>query len=396
MCSPRPVSRPDQVALRLGDDERTYAELDDRGRARRRMCCTALGVRRGDRVAVMVPNGTSSSWRMHGAGRLGAIVVPVNIHFKADEAGWVVTDSGATAVVVTRDLLPALDQVPDVPRLVVEDGSAARAARGRRRPGRVHRRRLAHDDGVHVGDHRPAQGRRDGARTTCGGGRRAWPPAATVGLGPDDVHLMVGPRTTRARRTGRRCTSRSGATVVVMRRGTRETALRAHRAVAASRPRTWCRRTSSASSPARRRAGPLRPLVAAAGRARGRAVPGAAQARVHGLRRRRQGVGVLRRVGGRRHRDLAAGVARSSPGSVGKPFPGTEFLDPRRRRQASCPPGEVGTLWVDAGRVRASSTTTTPRRPRRSTGASSSRVGDAGVPRRRRLPVPRRPQVATW
>src|SRR4029453_6689860 len=48
-------ARPDHIALREADQARTYSELDDRAR-RVAHALAALGVRRGDRVAVMVPN----------------------------------------------------------------------------------------------------------------------------------------------------------------------------------------------------------------------------------------------------------------------------------------------------------------------------------------------------
>ena len=114
-------ARPDHVALREGDRALTYGELDDRAR-RVAHALNAIGVRRGDRVAVMVPNSFEFFEAVHGVGRLGAVVVPVNIHFKADEAGWIVADSGATAVVVAEDLQSALEGVADVPRLVVGPG----------------------------------------------------------------------------------------------------------------------------------------------------------------------------------------------------------------------------------------------------------------------------------
>src|SRR5690349_1094117 len=113
--------RPDAIALRVEEDAHTYADLNAAARDLAH-ALHGLGVRRGDRVGVLVPNSAEFFFATHACGRLGAIVVPVNIHFKADEAGWVVTDSGATAVVVTRDLLRALDHVPDVARLVVDDG----------------------------------------------------------------------------------------------------------------------------------------------------------------------------------------------------------------------------------------------------------------------------------
>src|SRR6266511_5679224 len=85
-------ARPDHIALREGDEARTYSELDDRAR-RVAHALASLGVRRGDRVAVMVPNSFEFFEAVHGSGRLGAVVVPVNIHFKADEAGWIVGNS---------------------------------------------------------------------------------------------------------------------------------------------------------------------------------------------------------------------------------------------------------------------------------------------------------------
>ena len=86
--------RPDAVALRVDDDTYSYAELNGAARDLAH-ALHALGVRRGDRVGILVPNSAEFFMATHACGRLGAIVVPVNIHFKADEAGWVVTDSGA-------------------------------------------------------------------------------------------------------------------------------------------------------------------------------------------------------------------------------------------------------------------------------------------------------------
>src|SRR3954447_22822783 len=187
--------RPDQVALRLGVDERTYAELDDRAR-RVAQVLHGVGVRRGDRVAVMIPNSIEFFEAMHGAGRLGAIVVPVNVHFKADEAGWVVSDSGATAVVVHRSLLPALDQVSDVPRLVVGDGyeeALAAAPEGEVDPADVigdgWPTTMAYTSGTTGRPKGVAIGKDDFRRRAAGvgaGGER-W------GLTHEDVRLAVGP-----------------------------------------------------------------------------------------------------------------------------------------------------------------------------------------------------------
>jgi long-chain acyl-CoA synthetase len=186
------AARPDQAALILGDQHRTYADLDDRARR----CANALaglGVGRGDRVAVMLPNSFEWFEAVHGAGRLGAVVVPVNTHFKAAETGWVVADSGAAAAVVAADLAGSLADVAAVPRLVVGDGYEAALAAS-----------PATDPAIDT-DCWPTTmpytsgttGRPKGVAIAEDDFRRTAAGFASMGtrwqLGPDDVHLLVGP-----------------------------------------------------------------------------------------------------------------------------------------------------------------------------------------------------------
>ncbi len=190
---------PDKVALTQAEtgETRTYAQLDDRARR-----CThalhRLGVRRGDRVSLLLPNSIEFFEALHGCGRLGAVVVPVNIHFKADEAGWLVSDSSSTAVVVADELQGALDGVPQVPRLVVGEHGDYEAALGAAPEGEV-------DDDATIGDAWPTTmaytsgttGRPKGVAIGEGDFRRRADGVAASGTGwgltPDDVHLLVGP-----------------------------------------------------------------------------------------------------------------------------------------------------------------------------------------------------------
>ncbi|MCV7281150.1 fatty acid--CoA ligase family protein [Mycolicibacterium flavescens] len=82
-----------------------------------------LGVAKGDRVAVWAPN--SAEWIVAAFGLMtaGGVLVPVNTRFKPDEAGDVITRSGAKAVLVQKDFL-GLDYsvATDVPVIDLKSG----------------------------------------------------------------------------------------------------------------------------------------------------------------------------------------------------------------------------------------------------------------------------------
>ena len=61
-----------------------------------------------------------------GAGAMGAHAIPINWHSTADEVSYILTHSGAKAVVVHADLLPALaDAIPANALLLVAEPSQA-------------------------------------------------------------------------------------------------------------------------------------------------------------------------------------------------------------------------------------------------------------------------------
>ncbi len=208
-------SHPESPALLVDDQTWTFRELDAAARDLAH-ALHVLGVRRGDRVGVLVANSPEFFMATHACGRLGAVVVPINIHFKADETGWLVSDSGATAVVVSRDLEGALSGVGDVARLVVEDGwpSDQPEVDAPEVIGDGWPTTMAYTSGTTGRPKGVAMGPDDIRRRAAGaaGGGLRW------GLGPDDVHFMVGP----AYHSGPSYWSQMhlafGASVVVMRR----------------------------------------------------------------------------------------------------------------------------------------------------------------------------------
>jgi acyl-CoA synthetase (AMP-forming)/AMP-acid ligase II len=80
----------------------------------RRVACAAsgleaLGVGDGDVVAILLRNSVEYLEAMFAARMLGAYFCPINWHFKSDEAGFILRDSGAKSSL----LHPSFSKVPD-------------------------------------------------------------------------------------------------------------------------------------------------------------------------------------------------------------------------------------------------------------------------------------------
>ena len=87
-----------------------------------------LGVGEGDVVCLMLRNDPAYLEGIFGARRLGAYTCPVNWHFKADEANWILRDSGAKVLLAQSDLLAQIEGgVPPGVAVVPADGPRWRA-----------------------------------------------------------------------------------------------------------------------------------------------------------------------------------------------------------------------------------------------------------------------------
>jgi len=73
----------------------TYRELDDRAN-RTAHALLALGVQKGDRVAVLMMNGAEYVETYYALGRIGAVMVPLNWRLVPDELEFIIGDAGAT------------------------------------------------------------------------------------------------------------------------------------------------------------------------------------------------------------------------------------------------------------------------------------------------------------
>ncbi len=120
----RDVARvqPDKTAILFGDDKVSYQTLE--GLIERAAdALYARGVRKGDRVAVMLPNIPHFVIAYYAIARLGAIVVPLNVLYKAHEIGYILRDSGATTTIVFELFYPqavlALEDIRGVANVIV-------------------------------------------------------------------------------------------------------------------------------------------------------------------------------------------------------------------------------------------------------------------------------------
>ncbi|MDP7604280.1 MAG: AMP-binding protein, partial [Alphaproteobacteria bacterium] len=95
-----------------GERELMHPELTQRV-ARAASGLAALGIGADGAVAMVLRNDFAFFEAAMAATLVGAYAVPVNWHFKSDEAGHVIRDCGARAVVIHADLLPAIsDAIP--------------------------------------------------------------------------------------------------------------------------------------------------------------------------------------------------------------------------------------------------------------------------------------------
>ena len=85
---------PDRAAIRLGDVELTYAQLDGRS-ARLATLLREKGLEPGDRVGVMLPNVPEFPVAYYGVLRAGCVVVPMNVLLKRREIAFYLEDSGS-------------------------------------------------------------------------------------------------------------------------------------------------------------------------------------------------------------------------------------------------------------------------------------------------------------
>lgn len=123
---------PQQRAAHFQGRELTYAELDRLANRLARLL-TAAGIGPGDAVAIFAANSPEYVATFFGCARIGAVLVPINLMFNADDVDYVLEKTHAKALLVEPTFLSKVNRAPGVrflmddqfrKTLAVHDGSA--------------------------------------------------------------------------------------------------------------------------------------------------------------------------------------------------------------------------------------------------------------------------------
>lgn len=98
-------ARPEKVALITEGKRWTYRQIEEMAN-RVANGLTALGVRRGDRVAVQLPNGVEAVAAIFGILKAGGVFVPVNRGTKVDKLAYILNNCAAVSLVGDARLFP--------------------------------------------------------------------------------------------------------------------------------------------------------------------------------------------------------------------------------------------------------------------------------------------------
>src|ERR1700731_3480174 len=116
-----------RTAILCGDESITYAQVAERSN-RVANGLRSLGVRREERVLLLLLDTPAFAYSFFGAQKIGAVPIPTNTLLKCQDYKYMLNDSRARVVIVSEPLLPQLAAIPrnELPYLehVIVDGAA--------------------------------------------------------------------------------------------------------------------------------------------------------------------------------------------------------------------------------------------------------------------------------
>jgi fatty-acyl-CoA synthase len=119
---------PRRTAVVCNDDRYTYAQMAERV-SRLAGALRQAGIQPGDRVAFLSSNCHRLLEAYYGVLEAGAVLLPLNIRLTPAELGYILNDSGATALFIEKQFLPVVEafrkDIPTVKLFCQLDGAPA-------------------------------------------------------------------------------------------------------------------------------------------------------------------------------------------------------------------------------------------------------------------------------
>src|SRR5437588_2398715 len=120
--------RGSRTAILCGDESVTYGQVAERSN-RLANGLRSLGVRREERVLLLLLDTPAFAYSFFGAQKIGAVPIPTNTLLKSQDYRYMLNDSRATVAIVSQSLLPQLTAITrsELPYLehIVIDGAAS-------------------------------------------------------------------------------------------------------------------------------------------------------------------------------------------------------------------------------------------------------------------------------
>jgi long-chain acyl-CoA synthetase len=111
------AATPDKIAVFWGGTRISYAELQTRVHSYAGALHADIGIRKGDRVGILLKNCPEFIYALYGALTTGAVVVPINNFLKAPEIQHIATDANLKCLITSADF-DEITHVLQGPRIV--------------------------------------------------------------------------------------------------------------------------------------------------------------------------------------------------------------------------------------------------------------------------------------
>ena len=125
---------PDRTAIEYYGRHTSFRQLHEAALALAGYLQQRLGVKRGDRVLLLMQNCPQFVIAYYAVLRCDAVVVAVNPMSTAEEIGYYAADSGARVLVTTQEMMERAGEITDLKRQVKFELAPAVIIKGKKRP----------------------------------------------------------------------------------------------------------------------------------------------------------------------------------------------------------------------------------------------------------------------